>query len=248
MDMTLKDKFLAGWKKHFPGAELPLVFYFTDAGPGPEYVAPPAGHRCMLGVLARAWRGETLRFDAASVGCMGGMRYCGMACEMRPGFEHFLSNGIPGKMEGERYKKTPETVLEMMKIVPKWQAPAKYLVFKRFDQLTPDENPDAAVFFAPPEVLSGLFTLANYEETEMNGVFCPFGPGCGAIVQYPYLEKGSARPRGVLGMFDVSARPQVPKGTLSFAVPMDKFARMVGDMDGSFLITRAWERVKARLV
>lgn len=27
-----------------------------------------------------------------------------------PNFEYFLSCGIPGKLEGERYKKTPELV------------------------------------------------------------------------------------------------------------------------------------------
>lgn len=36
--------------------------------------------------------------------------------------------------------------------------------------------------------------------------------------------------------------------TLSFAVPTPKFERMVRDMDESFLITRAWDKVRARLV
>ena len=63
-----------------------------------------------------------------------------------------------------------------------------------------------------------------------------------------YLEKASARPRGVLGMFDVSARPYVPKNTLSFAVPMKKFVRMIEHMDESFLITPSWDKVRKRIV
>ncbi|HET6364810.1 MAG TPA: hypothetical protein VFG02_07150 [Nitrospirota bacterium] len=55
------------------------------------------------------------------------------------------------------------------------------------------------------------------------------------------------RPRDVIGMFDVSARPYVPKETLTFAVPMNKFIRMVQNMEESFLITRAWEKVKKRI-
>jgi hypothetical protein len=88
--------------------------------------------------------------------------------------------------------------------------------------------------------LSGLFTLANFDEAKPNGVFCPFSAGCGSIVQYPYLENGSSRPRAVIGMFDVSARPYVPKETLTFAVPMNKFIRMVNNREESFLITRSW--------
>ena len=66
-------------------------------------------------------------------------------------------------------------------------------------------------------------------------------------MQYPYLEKGSARSKAVIGMLDVSARPCVPKETLTFAVPMNKFIRMVHNMEESFLITRSWEKVKKRM-
>lgn len=246
MDVKLKEKFLAGWASYFPGAELPAAFWYSDDEPGGEYVAPPPGHQCLIGVLARAFRGETLRFDAASFGCQGGRRFCGFPGEIRAGFDHFLSYGIPGKLEGERYKKTPGLVKEMFSRVPMVKAPAKYLVFRRFDKLEAADEPDAVVFFAPVEVLSGLFTLANFDEPEPNGVFCPFSAGCGTVVQYPYLEKSAARPRAVLGNFDVSSRPFMPKGTLSFAVPMPKFERMVRDMDESFLITRTWERARAR--
>ncbi|HTP06410.1 MAG TPA: DUF169 domain-containing protein [Nitrospirota bacterium] len=135
----------------------------------------------------------------------------------------------------------------MLKIVPQFKAPARFIIFKRFDILEQSDDPDAVIFFATADVLSGLFTLANYDEAEPNGVFCPFSAGCGSIVQYPYLEKDSTRPRAVIGMFDVSARPYVPKETLTFAVPINKFIRMVHNMGESFLITRSWEKVKKRL-
>ncbi len=247
MDIELKNKFMAGWVKYFPGAELPVAFWYADQAPAGAELPPPAGHQCMVGVLTRALRGETLAFSADSFGCQGGRRFCGFPVELRAGFEYFLSCGIPGKMEGERYKKTPEIVKEMFSKVPMVKAPAKYLVFRRFDKLEAADRPDAVVFFAPVEVLGGLFTLANFEETDPNGVFAPFSAGCGTIVQYPYLEKSAARPRAVLGNFDVSSRPFMPKGTLSFAVPMPKFERMVRDMDESFLITKAWDKVRARM-
>jgi hypothetical protein len=49
-------------------------------------------------------------------------------------------------------------------------------------------------------------------------------------------------------MFDVSARPFVSERTLSFAVPMAKFTRMVGDIEESFLITGSWAKVRSRIV
>jgi hypothetical protein len=164
-----------------------------------------------------------------------------------PGFEYFLSCGIPGKLEGERYKKSPELVKAFVQQAPAFKAPAPYIVFKRWDALDEADEPDVVVFFAQADVLSGLFTLANFHEAEPDGVFCPFAAGCGSIVQYPYLEGRSARPRAVLGMFDVSARPCVPHDTLSFAVPMSKFERMVTNMTESFLITKSWDQVKQRM-
>jgi hypothetical protein len=135
----------------------------------------------------------------------GQSKYFGFTQEIAPNFEYFLSCGIPGKLEGERYKKSPQLVREAMKKSPQFKAPARYIVFKRWDKLKDSDHPEAVIFFAPPDVLSGLFTLANYDQVEPDGVFAPFCAGCASIVQYPYLEKSSDRPRGVLGMFDVSS-------------------------------------------
>lgn len=247
MDIELKQKFNGLWKTYFNGSEMPIVFYYTDQGGCREVVNPPSGHQCFIGVLSKVRMGASLCFDVNSIGCGGGKRYLGFGEEIMPNFEYFLSCGIPGKLEGERYKKSPETVNELMKQMPEFKAPAKFIVFKRWDKLEKADDPEVVIFFAPPDVLSGLFTLANFDEVEPNGVFAPFSAGCGSIVQYPYLERGSNRPRGVIGMFDVSARPYVPKNTLTFSLPMNKFVRMINNMDESFLITQSWSKVRKRI-
>ena len=48
-------------------------------------------------------------------------------------------------------------------------------------------------------------------------------------------------------MFDMSARPHVPEGTLTFAVPMNTFVRMVEDMDESLIITHSGEKIRKRM-
>jgi hypothetical protein len=247
MQPGLKERFMELWQEYFPGAELPLCLYYAD-GPGTaELVAAPAGHRCLIADLGRARKGQPVVFDADAVGCFGGKRYLGFQSELMPNFEYFLSCGIPGKLEGERYKKSPELVAEFLEHAPAFEAPASHIIFKRWDALDEADEPVAVVFFAQADVLSGLFTLANFDEAEPDGVFCPFAAGCGSIVWYPCREAASARPRAVLGMFDVSARPCVPHDTLSFAVPMSKFERMVAHMKESFLITKSWDKVKRRL-
>jgi uncharacterized protein (DUF169 family) len=248
MDMKIKDKFANLWRKYFNEAELPITFFYTDRAGGSEVTKPPSNHRCVICDLALARKGKPLCLNVDSVGCGGGKRYLGFAREIMPNFEYFLSCGIPGKLEGERYKKTPEMVKEVMRKSPKFKAPAEYMVFKRWDLLEKSDDPEVAVFFAPPDVLSGLFTLANFDEVEPDGVFTPFGAGCSTIVQYPYLEKDSDRPRAVLGMFDVSARPCVPQDVLTFSVPIKKLVMMIENMEESFLITPSWDKVRQRII
>jgi len=243
----LQAEFLELWGKYFPGAELPLALFYTESTDGVDKAPPSETHRCMICDLAKVRKGEALSFDLAGAVCGGAKRYLGFSQEIAPNFDFFLSCGIPGKLEGERYKKTPELVRELVEAGPRFEAPAPYAVFKRWDKLAPEDEPDVVVFFAKPDVLSGLFTLAGYDTASTEAVIAPFAAGCGSIVQYPYLELSRVNPRAVLGMFDVSARPCVPADVLSFAVPMPLFERMVANMDECFLITESWKKVQRRI-
>jgi len=247
MDLDLRDRFVERWRRYFGGEELPISFYYTDDPDRAAAAPPPHDHECLLSPLARVRHGQPLQFDAARVGCEGGKRYLGFTQELRPEFEFFLSCGIPGKLEGERYKQSPGLVREFMLRAPRFTAPGRFIVFKRWDALEETDAPEVVIFFASPDVLSGLFTLANFDEAEPNGVYCPFSAGCGSIVQYPYLERQAVRPRAILGMFDISARPHVPRETLSFSVPMEKFSTMIENMAESFLITLSWRKVRQRI-
>ncbi len=247
MDAKRKEEFLRLWDKYFPGADLPVTFYYTDQMPSTDLVKPPAGHRCIFADLVKVRTGQSLCFDAQAIGCFGGQRYLGFSDKVMPNFEYFLSCGIPGKLEGERYKKTPEIVNALMEKAPKFKAPHQFIVFKRWDKLEAADEPEVVVFFARPDVLSGLFTLAGFDRADPNGVFTPFSAGCGSIVQHPYLERSSDSPRAVIGMFDVSARPFIPEDLLSFAVPRTKFERMLDNMEESFLITASWGKIQKRI-
>jgi len=242
MNIEFRDRFLSLWRKYFNNAGLPIIFYYADETP---IATSPA--RCIINGLSSVFSGESLACTGETVGCSGGKRYLGFAEGIRPNFEYFLSTGIPGKMKGERYVKTPEMVRQIMANTPPFKAPARYIVFKRWDTLEKTDKPEVVIFFATPDVLAGLFTLARYDETRIDPVIAPFGSGCSTIVQTPYLENKTDNPRAVIGMFDPSARIYVPAETLSFAVPYKKFEQMAGNMEESFLTTEAWTNVQERI-
>jgi uncharacterized protein (DUF169 family) len=248
MDMKIKDKFIKLSKKYFNNAELPITFYYSDTGEQAELVRPGSLARCLICALVEVRNGRSFSFNADSIGCFGGRRYLGFVERLRPDFEYFLSCGIPGRMEGERYKKSPELVREIMKSWPSFKAPSPFVVFKRWDNLSKEDDPEVVILFSQPDVLAGLFTLANFDDSQPEGVITPMGSGCSSIVSYPYLEKDSPHPRAIIGMFDPSARPYVPKDTLSFSVPMKRFVTMIGNMEESFLITDTWKRLQKRIM
>ena len=247
MDKNYRDHFLKQWKKYFGGAELPVTFYYTDNPEGCSVVSSHRGWSCIICELRKVRNGQSLAWDSAAVACQGGKRYLGFSTTIRPNFEYFLSCGIKDKMEGERYIRTPEMVRVLMDRMPVGKISSKYIVFKRWDQLLENDVPEVVIFFSSPDVLSGLFTLANYDQDEPNTTIAPFGSGCASIVYHPYMQIQNERQHAVIGMFDVSARPCVGPDILTFAVPLKKFESMISYMDESFLITGSWNKVRDRL-
>lgn len=240
METTLKDQFIEKWANYFgPNAELPFCFFYSNEQIQEKEIIPKTWV-CLMGQLARVRKGESLSFSSESIGCGGGRTYCGFA-DPRPNLADFLSTGE------ERYLKSEEIAKKAIQQFPLYKAPKKYITFKRWDKLEITDKPDVVIFFATPNVLSGLFTLSNFDQSDPFTTVTPFASGCGTIITYPYQERNKENPRAFIGMFDPSARPFVPDNSLSFAVPMKKFETMVTNMDESFLSTPTWQKVKKRI-
>ncbi len=246
MNLELKGKFLELWKKYFAEEELPITFYYSDDYKATELAVRPKGRSCLICELAKVRNGKSLAYSGDSVACQGARKNLGFSDTMRPGFEYFLSCGHE-KMEGERYLQSPELVMEFLKMQPRLPVDGKYIVFKRWDDLDESDHPDVVIFFARPDVLSGLFTLANFDRMEPDSTITPFGAGCGSIVYSPFMESKTDRQRAVIGMFDPSARPCVQMDILSFAIPMKRFEKIINFMEESFLITETWSNVRKRI-
>jgi len=246
MDIKLKERFIALWEKFFGNTELPVVFYYTDVENSAETAVASEKRHCFIGELAKVRKGRSLAFEVNAISCGGSKKYLGFTNKLRPGFEFFLSCGN-AETEGERYLRSPELVERFLENASWIPAKGKKIVFKRWDMILEEDEPEVVIFFAKPDVLSGLFTLAGYDSEELNGTIAPFGSGCASIVQYPLAESQKEKPKAILGMFDVSARPFVNENVLSFAVPMKRFEVMVSYMEESFLLTDSWTKVRRRM-
>ncbi len=227
--------------------EYPLGVHYTNDKL--EGITPNKGvSGCMIGLLQNARKkGETVYFDKDHFGCPGGAYYMGFREIPRPNIEYFLSCGIPGEMEGERYIKTPELAREFFKNMKPRPSPASYCVFKPLNRFQDGKMPEVVIFFGSPDILSGLFTLINYSLERTDGVYTPFGSGCSSILTYPLKEAEKAEPRAVLGMFDVSARPMVERDVLTISMPYQVFLKLLENISGSFLETESWKKVLRRI-
>ena len=247
MDAEIIPEFSRMWENYFPGEPFPVTFEISPDRRGMEEPLPSGTQRCFVCDLTKVRNGTDLAFSESTISCRGGLRYCGYVQEPFPYFRFFLSYGLEGKVEGERYKKSPELVDAWQQEIQVIPSSGKFLIFKRWDHLIPDDNPEVVIFFSRPEVLSGLFSLANYDRADPYGVITPMGAGCSSIVHYPYVEQQSGDPRAVMGMMDPSARPCVPVDVMTFAVPMKKFIPMIRNMEESFLRTHTWKKVQTKI-
>ena len=216
-------------------APLPIAFWYDNKAVNAESRVP----RCMIGAIRKVCNGSTLTLTPENVQCGGG----GLYTAFRP-----MPERVPMFVsETEHYKQSPEQVrayVECLEIEPT-EKPC--LNFVRVDQLTSWDGVEAVVFFATPDMLSGLCTWAFYDNDADDAVVTKFASGCAAVVSFATTENRKGSRRCFLGMFDPSARPLVPKDELTFAVPMSRFKKMLTTMPDSALYQKAFSVVKRRI-
>lgn len=230
------QEFILKFREAFgEAAPLPIAFWYGHTALNPESRVP----RCMIGAIRKVCEGEALTLTAENVQCGGG----GLYTAFRPMMERvplFVS-------ETEHYKQTPEQVRKYVESLDIELTQKPYLNFQRVDRLTSWEGVEAVVFFATPDILSGLCTWAFYDNDADDAVVTKFASGCAAVITFATVENRKGGRRTFLGMFDPSARPLVPKNELTFAVPMSRFGEMLQTMADSALNQRAFSVVKRRI-
>ncbi len=234
--MELKD-FIGSYREAFgEKAQLPLLFGYSD-----EPVAPTAKiGGCFFKGLQAAREGSPVSLSAEVIGCGGGKLYTGFS-DMPERVPNFVSLV-------EKYKKTPEMVADYVKGLNMSRSAKPYLNFVRADQADSLDGFEGVMFYATPDMLSGLCGWAFFDSNEPDAVVAQFGSGCSTVVSMTVVENARGGHRCFLGLFDPSVRPWVGKDELSLTIPMSRFTVMLDTMHDCFLFgSHAWERIKERL-
>jgi len=202
---------------------------------------------CVLGLVWRARKKNSAAcFDRERFGCLGGAFYLGFLKPYLTMHPAIISSGIPGILEGERYARSPEAAQAFFDAMDPDPAPKPLLVVKPMSHFA-DETLPVVVFFARPEVMSGLVFLTAFLTDDIESVRTPFGPGCSGLVTWPMKYLALGERRGVLGAFDPSCRKFLKTDELTFAVPFDLYREMIERWDESFLTTDTWKTVKKKI-
>ena len=229
--------FLDNFREAFgDSVQLPLIFGYGDK---------PIGETgriggCFFKVLQAACEGEPISLNGEVITCGGGKLYTGFGT-MPERVPMFVS-------QTERYKQSPADVVEYVNSLAFQQHTDKYLNFLRIDKANSFENMEGLLFFATPDMLSGLTTWAFYDNNAEDAVSAIFGSGCSAVVSMAVRENRINGNRTFLGLFDPSVRPYVKPDELSFVIPASRFQTMYHTMRQSCLFgTKAWAKVKERI-
>lgn len=205
---------------------------------------------CVMGNIWLARKKHSAAYiSSEEYGCPGGVFYCSM---MKPNLrfiEHYVTTGFEGTpVHGERYLPSPEAMRKFLKKVDPREPPAKYCIFKPLSLFTADEEPEFIIFFARPEVLSGLFTHTTFTTGEVDSVASPFGAGCTNMLSWPLYYKEQGIEKAVLGGFDPSARKFMKPDELTFTVPLSLYKKMLAALPESmFNVDGDWKSVRKKV-
>lgn len=219
------------------GEKTPLPIAFGYSGKAAANVKQIP--RCMIGAIRKVCGGEPLTLSANNVLCSGGGLYTAFA-PMQERIPAFVS-------ETEHYKQNKEQVKDYVDRLGIRMSKKPYLNFIRIDKLENLDEIEGVVFFATPDVLSGLCSWAFYDNNADDAVCTRFASGCCSIVTFAATENARGGRSCFIGMLDPSARPLIPCNELTFAIPACRFKEMLLTMEQSALFQKAYSIVRKRI-
>lgn len=224
------------------------VNYFGEEAPLPlavVYTTAPIGEMrriagCMFKQFHHAFNGEPVTFSSENLTCGGGKLYSGLG-PTPPKVYDFVSLC-------EKYKDTPVNAKSSIDQIGAELSYRPFINFIRIDKLESFDEMEGLIFFVSPDILSGLFTWANYDSTDLNAVMCPWGSGCSTAITSMVNENRRCGKHCFIGMFDVSARPYFRPNIISFSIPRSRFVEMCQTLPQCCVAgTKAWQKVKKRI-
>ncbi|MCQ4637226.1 DUF169 domain-containing protein [Anaerovorax odorimutans] len=224
----------------------PVAVIKTDACPQGALQFKEGTWGCVIALLNEAAKGKTAALSEKTTGCPGGKAGVGFK-PFEPGtIEYFLSVGGKGSKEGEFYKESPDLALSYIEQLPEI-SPKEYLVLKPVSRITKNDDVQSVVFLVNADQLSGLVTLANYDQAEQDSVRIKFGAGCAQSLLYTMADSELDNNICMIGLTDPSARKCIDKDILSFSIPYRRYLEMERKADDSFLSKKTWQLIAKRI-
>jgi hypothetical protein len=243
--------------------EPPLAAYYTDTAPenriGPcggfhipmdragDYITAALNYskimktkddslRCMFQFIMETRRtGVPSVFNAENFGCPGFWFYSGYLDKLPEVNHYFVSRGIPALMPGERLipsrRSSKKSSARLEGRTPK----GTHLVFERIDRINSEPEIEVVVFFANPEIITGLAGLVRFAVDNDEAVRSIYGSGCASIFAWPMQLARQGREEAVLGVFDPAARPWLKIGEMTLAMPFGLFEKICASCKSSFM-------------
>lgn len=256
--------------EHLGLDEEPFGVYYDDTIPEKAYgpkLGPPISREmeeqgqvdmqavmktfsCVIGNIWLARKKHCAAYiSSEEYGCPGGVFYCSMMKPNLKFIEHYVTTGFEGTpIQGERYLPSPESMREFLDKVNPRKATGKYCIFKPLSLFSDNEEPEFVIFFARPEVLSGLFTQTTFTTGDVDSVASPFGAGCTNILAWPLFYREQGLEKAVLGGFDPSARKYMKTDELTFTVSLSLYKKMLKALPESmFNVGKNWDVVRKKV-
>ncbi|QZT37502.1 DUF169 domain-containing protein [Halosquirtibacter xylanolyticus] len=231
-----KETFIENYRTAFGNYELPIVFWYSKE----PAVQCRKSKGCYLKDLDECRQGGLLSYGLDDISCPGGKVYAGFSEE-----PPFLSGFVSGK---EKFKSRPELVTRFIDELNLPNLSTKYLNFAPLSYIEDLKMVEGLVFFATPDVLSGLVYWAQFDSNNNDAVSVPFGSGCSSLLSQTLVENSLGGKRTFIGLFDPAARSHFNENILTFAIPMSRFEELYHTFDQCCLQgTHAWQKIKDRI-
>lgn len=203
---------------------------------------------CVVGNIWRARRKKAAAYvSARQFGCPGAAFWLGFLKPQTETINQYVTTGIPGWMEGERYCDSPQELRRIQEEIDPPAAAGAYCVAQPLSLFGDDLKPLLVAFFARPETLCGLHQLATFVTNDPQAVVSPWGAACTNLVTWPLKFLHQGEHKAVLGGWDPSARKFFNTDELTFTVSYALFERMLAAYEESFLKTNTWKTVQKKI-
>lgn len=225
----------------------PVGFTTVDEKPEGALGFKKCGTGCIMPLIFTGARGKTVAFDAHSCGYACSAFYLGYTDWIFQGIEHFLSDGSLLSPRCERFIKTPAMAKSFVEASKPAQKTEGFTIFKPLEAFSADEHPEAVIFFANADQLSGLVYLLHFNAPQEERVATHFASACGSVVTFPRLYAKRGEKKAVWGLHDISARARLPQDLMTLSMPFDLLVEVWSEMGESFLKGEQWDLIVKRV-